>query len=187
MTVDLTSTGLSEYPVGTVLQTKRVHVTSGNTTTTISYAAGGTSSGTLDTSGIYRLKNVAGHYLVIPNFSATSGNMCIGWFTYLGVNTPASASQWSYGIQWGSEDKRTFNTMGYQQKNYINGGVGFSSVVLDADLDDVSVNAIIRFEETNKTATYRNWGSNPATANFGTLGATNVTTDFYMIVQEIKQ
>jgi len=186
MAISLTEDGLVPRPVGQVVQTKRTYITSGNTTTEKTYASGGSSSGTLDSSTIYELKNVAGHALNM-DLTATSGNLLVGWFTYMGINSPASACAYAFGIEWGSAARRTYSTQGYNNQVYMPPAMQLTSVILDADLDNVKVRAIIRLEELNKTFRFRNWGANPAATNYGTLGATNVTTDYYMIVQEIQQ
>jgi len=178
------------FPAGHVIQTRSITLLSNGTQVDVSYSTSGALNGTLDSNGIYRLKNDVGEYLTISNFSAKQGNLLIGTISYGGPNAPGPSLCWcSMGVQWGSENRRTFKKMGYD------GGGAYhlaeSSVITYTcleDLTNVNVHAILRMEETGKTmefATHRDTTANAT--NYGQLGGSFSDTAFYFIVQEIQQ
>ena len=93
------------------------------------------------------------------------------------------------GVQWGSENRRTYKKMGYD------GGGGAhaaeSTVILYTcleDLNSVNVHAILRIEESGKTMKFAtNDDPTANVANYGKLGGSYSDTEFYFIIQEIQQ
>jgi len=178
------------FPAGHVIQTRSVTTyVAQSSQVDVTYATtSGTLSATLDSNGIYRLKDSEGSYLTIPNFSAKQGNLLIGTISYGGPNRE-SLSWYSMGVQWGSENRRTFKKMGYD------GGGNYhaaeSTVILYTcleDLNNVDVHAILRIEESGKTMDFATHDDTTANAtNWGRLGGSYSDVAFYFIVQEVQQ
>jgi len=176
------------FPAGHVIQTRSITLLSNGTQVVVSYSTSGALNGTLDSNGIYRLKNDVGEYLTISNFNAKAGNLLLGTISYGGRHRE-SLCWFSLGIQWGAENRRTFKKMGYD------GGGAYhaaESVVLThtltEDLSNATIHAILRMEESGKTmdfATHRDTTANAT--NYGQLGGSLSDTAFYFIVQEIQQ
>ena len=178
-----------QFPPGHVIQTRSVTTYVAQASQTdVTYGTSGTLSATLDINGIYRLKDSEGAYLTIPNFSAKQGNLLIGTISYGGPNRE-SLSWYSMGVQWGSENRRTYKKMGYD------GGGNYhaaeSTVILYTcleDLNNVDVHAILRIEESGKTMDFATHDDTTANAtNWGRLGGSYSDVAFYFIVQEVQQ
>jgi len=176
------------FPAGHVVQVKRIYLKGNTSTVNLTYSTNGSAlNGTLDSNGIYRLKNAESEYLTIPSFSATSGNLLIGWVSYLGVGSPASACNFSYGIEWGSASLRTWSSQGYNNQNYTHGHSFMTSTVLGSSLNSVNVHALLRMEELNKTFSYRFHINSTDTTNWGTEGDSDQSCDISMTIMEIQQ
>jgi len=171
---------------GKVVQVKRIYLEATTSTASLSYSTSGGLNGTLDSNGIYRLKDSDGDYLTIPNFSATSGNMLIAWVSYPGFGSPASACNYSLGIEWGSASLRTYVRQGYNGQNYTQGHSFTPSTVLSSNLSSVNIHAILRFEETGKTIRFDFSNTGNSATNWGTEGASAQTVDCSLIVMEIE-
>ena len=178
-----------QFPAGHVIQTRSVTTyVAQSSQVDVTYATSGTLSATLDSNGIYRLKDSEGSYLTIPNFSAKQGNLLIGTISYGGPHRE-SLSWYSMGVQWGSENRRTYKKMGYD------GGGNYhaaeSTVILYTcleDLNNVDVHAILRIEESGKTMDFATHDDTTANAtNWGRLGGSYSDVAFYFIVQEVQQ
>ena len=178
-----------QFPAGHVIQTRSVTTyVAQSSQVDVTYGTTGTLSATLDSNGIYRLKDSEGSYLTIPNFSAKQGNLLIGTISYGGPNIQ-STSWYSMGVQWGSENRRTYKKMGYD------GGGNYhaaeSTVILYTcleDLNNVDVHAILRIEESGKTMEFATHDDTTANAtNWGRLGGSYSDVAFYFIVQEVQQ
>ena len=181
-------TSATTFPVGHVIQVKRVYMQQSGSNTGLTYATSGSAlNGTLDSNGIYRLKNEDGEYMTIPSFSATSGNMLVGWYNYGGIGTTASASAWSLGIEWGGADKRTWVSQGYNAATYLPSPSCHTSIILGSSLSNVNIHAVIRLEETNKTKYFRMHNAGVSNTNFGTEGTSLMTVDHSMTIMEIQQ
>ena len=184
----LALTSAATFPAGHVLQVKRIYLKNSTSNADLTY---GTSSsalnGTLDSNGIYRLKNADGEYMTIPNFSATSGNMLIAWGNYLGTGGTVSASNSSFGVEWGSAALRTYSSQGYNYQNYTQGHFFHTSTILTANLSSVNVHGILRIEEVNKTTHFRFTTQATSTANWGTEGASAESVDISLTIMEIQQ
>ena len=188
-----TSTGATTltnqvFPAGHVIQTKRIYLESTTSTDNLSYSTSSSAlDGTLDSNGIYRLKNADTEYMTIPSFSATSGNLLIGWISYPGIGTPASASAYSFGIEWGSADLRTWSSQGYNNNTYTHGHFAMTSTILSSNLSSVNVHGLLRIEEINKTKKFRFTNQGVSSTNFGTEGTSAMTIDCSMTIMEIQQ
>ena len=182
-----------QFPAGHIIQTRSITTyVAQSSQVDVTYATTPASSGslsaTLDSNGIYRLKDSEGSYLTIPNFSAKQGNLLIGTISYGGTNRE-SLSWYSIGVQWGSENRRTYKKMGYD------GGGNYhaaeSTVILYTcleDLNNVDVHAILRIEESGKTMDFATHDDTTANAtNWGRLGGSYSDVAFYFIVQEVQQ
>ena len=178
-----------QFPAGHVIQTRSVTTyVAQSSQVDVTYGTSGTLSATLDLNGIYRLKDSEGSYLTIPNFSAKQGNLLIGTISYGGPYRE-SLSYYSMGVQWGSENRRTYKKMGYD------GGGDYhaaeSTVILYTcleDLNNVDVHAILRIEESGKTMDFLTHDDTTANAvNWGQLGGSYSDVAFYFIVQEVQQ
>ena len=178
-----------QFPAGHVIQTRSVTTyVAQSSQVDVTYTTSGTLSATLDSNGIYRLKDSEGSYLTIPNFSAKQGNLLIGTISYGGPNIE-SLSWYSMGVQWGSENRRTYKKMGYD------GGGNYhaaeSTVILYTcleDLNNVDVHAILRIEESGKTMEFATHDDTTANVtNWGRLGGSYSDVAFYFIVQEVQQ
>ena len=181
------------FPAGHVIQTKSVstyvaQASSADVTYSTTPASSGTLSATLDSNGIYRLKDSEGSYLTIPNFSAKQGNLLIATISYGGSHTQSNC-WYSFGVQWGAEYRRTFKKMGYD------GGGSYhaaESVVLThtlaGDISNATIHALLRIEESGKTLKFAT-NSDPTAnvANYGKLGGSRSDTEFYFIIQEVQQ
>ena len=176
------------FPAGHVIQVKRIYLKNTADNANLSYATSGSAlSGTLDSNGIYRLVNADSEYMTIPNFSATSGNLLVAWGNYLGIGSPASASNFSYGIEWGSASLRTWSSQGYNNNAYTHGHFFMTSTVLSSNLSSVNVHGLLRIEEQNKTQKYRFTVNTTNVANWGTEGDSAQTQDISMTIMEIQQ
>ena len=177
---------------GTVVQVQRASIVSTATSGgAITYTtAAGAVSATLDTNGIWRWKNADGDYLTIPSFSASSGNMVVGWWSGGGVNSAGTAASFSLGIEWGSAARRTFSHGGgHFTDQYYPGPINHhSSYILDGDLSNVNVHAIIKINNSSNTFAVRveTGFYNTSTANFAQWGASDGVV-YHMTIMEIKQ
>lgn len=176
------------YPAGHVIQTKRIYLRATTSTANLTYATSSSAlNGTLDSHGIWRLKNADGEYFTIPSFSATSGNMLVGWYNYAGIGATASASAWSLGIEWGGADKRTWVDQGYNNTTYLPSSSCHTSIILGSNLSNVNIHGVLRMEELNKTMYFRHNNSGVSATNFGTEGTSLMTVDWAMTIMEIQQ
>jgi len=172
--------------LGKVVQIKRIYLKNSTSSDNVTYSTSGSAlNGTLDSNGIYRLKNADSEYLTIPSFSATSGNMLIAWGTYAGGGDTSGASNHSYGVEWGSASLRTYTMQGYGPNAYGEAGSFMTSTVLSSNLSSVSVHAILRMEENSKTTYFRFNTASTSATNWGTEGASAETTDISLTVMEV--